>query len=134
MALVKFVEDDGGNVPQPRVGDHLPQENALGDEEDAGLRGGNIVQPDAIADLRAERDAAFLGHALGQHAGGQPAGLQDDAAALAQRTAVEEDLRHLGGFSRAGRGLKDETAGLLGGHDLLVEIVNGKMCVHAARW
>ena len=82
VAFVKLVEDYSGNVPQTRVGDHLPQEDAFRDEKDAGGGGGNIVQPDAIADFTAERDAAFLGHAFGQHAGGQAARLQDDAAAV----------------------------------------------------
>ena len=34
----------------------------------------------------------------GQHAGGQPAGLEDDDLALPQQPVVEEHLGHLGGF------------------------------------
>ena len=37
MPLVKFVEDENGNALQLRVVNHLPQQNALGDEADFGF-------------------------------------------------------------------------------------------------
>ncbi len=38
MPLVKFVEDQNGDAVQFRVVNHLPQQNAFGDETDFGFR------------------------------------------------------------------------------------------------
>ncbi len=110
---------------EARVAEHLPKEDALGDVEDARVLRGNIVEPDAVAHLAAESDAAFLGHALGEHAGREAPGLQDDADAVLQQTALQEDLGNLRGFARTRGGLKDETGALLQAeHDFFIQVVD----------
>jgi hypothetical protein len=49
------------------------------------------------------------GDASGQEAGGESARLEDDNFPVAEQPVVEQHLRNLGRFSRAGRCLQDQT-------------------------
>jgi hypothetical protein len=108
MALVEFVKDKRGDAGQRRVFLHLAQQNALGDVEDAGVLAGDVFEAVLETDFAAEGDVAFLRDALGEHARGEAAGLEDDDAARAGELVVEEVLRDLGRFAGTSGGLKDD--------------------------
>ena len=61
VALVKFVEDDGADRFEKRVGQELPGQDALGEEPQAGLGREPSFEADLVADLVAEGPALFLG-------------------------------------------------------------------------
>ena len=108
MALVKLVEDENADAGQHGVFLHLAQENALGDVEDAGVARRDVFEPVLEADIAAERDATFRGHAPGEESRGQPSRLKDDDAPRAGKLVVEQVLRNLGRFAGAGRRLDDD--------------------------
>ena len=113
VAFVELVEDEGGDTGEGGVGEHLAQEDALGDVLDAGAAAGDVVQTDAVADLVADAGVvAFAGDAGGEHPGREAARLEDDGATIgAEETGVEEHLRDLRRFAGAGGGLEDDAAG-----------------------
>lgn len=117
VAFVKLVEDDGGDAGQGRVGEKLPEEDALSDKADAGAGGDDAVEADVEAHFAAEGRAAFLGDALGEEAGGEPARLEDDNFATGNEALVEKHLRDLGGLAGAGGRLDDEPAHARTGRD-----------------
>ena len=131
VPLVEFIEDQSRNAPQVRVGQHLTKKNALGDEENFRFLRGNIVEADLVAHLAAQSHRALGGHAGSQHASSQAAGLEDDAAPATKNPAIEQNLGNLGGFSRAGRSLQNETVPAReGGYDFLIEVVDGQCLRH----
>jgi len=67
------------------------------------------------AHFAAEGTVALLGHALGQHAGGEPPGLEHKDFPTFGKFFVEEHLRHLGGFAGTGGRLDDDAAHAPGG-------------------
>ncbi len=128
MAFVELVEENRRDARQCGVGEHLAQEDAFGDVFDARAGAGNVVEADAVADLRAERAVAFARHAGGEHAGGQAAGLEDDDFPVAEQPGVEEHLRHLRRFARAGGCLEDEPgrAGTQEADEVGFQLVDGQ--------
>ena len=111
VALVEFVEEDRVDAAQRRVGQHLAQQDAFRDVLDAGARARDVVQPDAVADFLTQRGVTLPGDAGGEHPGRQATWLEhDDAPAFAEQAGVEEHLRNLRGFARAGGGLEDQPA------------------------
>ena len=108
MALVEFVEKNRGDAAQLRILNQLAQENSLGDKTNARLFRRDFFEANLVADFVAEPAAAFEGDAAGEQARGEAARLQDDDLAVAEQAAIEQDLRHLGGFSGTGRRLEDE--------------------------
>ena len=60
MALVKFIEDDGGNSFERGVGDELAEQNAFGLEFDFRRRADAILEAHLIADFAAKLHAEFL--------------------------------------------------------------------------
>ena len=68
----------------------------------------DFLEADLVADFFAEPAAAFEGNAFGEEPRGEAARLQDDDFAVAEQPAIEQDLRHLGRFSGAGRRLQDQ--------------------------
>ena len=114
VALVKLVDDDAADVAQFGVVEQQAQHDAFGDVDQAGVPAGDVVEAHLIADFLAEPRVAFLGHPLRQHARGDAARLQDDAAlARLEEARVEHELRHLGRFARTGRRL-DQQVGQAG--------------------
>src|SRR2546423_15122210 len=108
MALVEFVEKNRGNAAQLRVLNQLAEQDSFGDETNAGARGGNVLEPDLVADFIAEPALSFARDARCEKAGGEPARLEDDDLTVAEKAVIEEDLRDLGGFSGTSRRLDDE--------------------------
>ena len=105
MTLVKLVENKRRNTGQCRIGKHLTQQNAFRDKQNARIAAGDIVQANAISDLPAETDSAFLRNPRRQHSSGQSARLKNDALPIPKQSPIEKDLRNLGGFSRTCRRL-----------------------------
>ena len=127
MPLVKFVEDDRTDAAQLRIGEHLPQEHALGNEADPRLCGAHAIQPDLIADFLPEPSTALLRHARREHPRRQPARLEHDDLATPRQAVIEQHLRHLRRFSGAGRRLQHEPGMLAQGSDERgFEFVDGK--------
>ncbi|OQC55381.1 MAG: hypothetical protein BWX54_01980 [Verrucomicrobia bacterium ADurb.Bin018] len=108
VALVEFVEQDGGHPRQSRLGEHLAQQNAFGFKMNACFWSAHRFQPHLIAHFIAQRHAAFFGHAFGQQACRQTARLEHHDLAGAQRPRIQQHLRHLGGFSGACGGRQDD--------------------------
>ena len=108
MALVEFIEKNRRDTAQVRVLNQLAEKNSFGDETDARPRRGDVFEPDLVADLIAEPASAFGRDARCEQSRGETARLEDDDLSVAKEAVIEENLRDLGGFSRAGRGLDDE--------------------------
>ena len=75
VALMELVEDDRADAGQAGIGRHLPQEEGLGDELDAGGGGLGAVEADLVPHLVAQPPAALLGDARRQEPRGDAAGL-----------------------------------------------------------
>ncbi len=101
-ALVRLVDDQGVVLVQVPVGLDLGQQDAVRHQLHQGVLAGLVGEPDLPADGLAERGVQLLGDALGDRAGGDPAGLgvADQAAHAAAQ--LQADLRDLGGLSGAG--------------------------------
>ena len=115
VAFMKFVEQDGGDFGEIGVADQLPQQNAFGFVFDPRRVAGNVLEADLIADLVAERDAAFVGDTGRQQAGGQAARLQDHHFAARNMTVIQQHLGDLRRFSGSGGCLNDQTPVLTAG-------------------
>jgi len=105
---VKLVEDEGRDAAQLRLVDHLAQEQAFGNEADARVGAGGVFEPNLVADLAAERSLSFPGNTRGQESRREPARLQDYDLPVAQKAAVEQHLRNLGGLPRTRGGGDNE--------------------------
>ena len=101
-ALVELVEDDAADAGQVGIGLQHPGEDAFGDDLDAAA--GDALAADAVADAAPRALAEVLGQPLGGGAGGDPARLQHQDAAL--DAGFEQVERHAGGLAGAGRGLE----------------------------
>ena len=87
---------------------------------------GDIVEANLVADFLAEPHAALVGDARGEHARGEAAWLEHHDLAIAQQAVVEQHLRHLRGFARAGGRLQDHARVLAKMRDKRVlELENG---------
>jgi len=131
MALVEFVEKDGGDAAQFRVLNQLAQENAFGDKANPRTPRRDVFETNLVADLIAEPTLPLGGDARGEETSGEAARLKDDDLAVAEEVLIEKNLRNLGGFSGTGRSLDDETGmGFELGDDLLCELENGQVARH----
>jgi hypothetical protein len=127
VALVEFVEEDGGDAGEGGLRKHLAQEDAFGFEVDAGGGAADGFEADLVADFAAEVHAAFFGDALGEQARGEAAGLEHDGLAVAEGAEIEEHLRHLGGFAGAGGGGEDDAPrALQRGGEVVADGVDGQ--------
>ncbi len=128
MALVEFVENDRPNARQARVGQHLPQQNALRDKPDPGARGADAVEPDLVADLAPGLAAALAGDTCREHARRETAGLEHHHLAVRQQPAVEQHLGNLGGLAGA-RGRLEHHARTAGecGHEGVFQFKDGEV-------
>ena len=101
-ALVRLVEDQGVVAQQAAVALDLGEQDAVGHQLDQRAVAGLVGEPHGVADGVAERGAQFVGDALRDGAGGEPArlGVPDGAADAAAE--LQADLRQLGGLARPG--------------------------------
>ena len=133
VALVELVEDERRDAAQLRVLDHLPQQDAFGDEADAGVGAGDVLEANLVADLAAELGLAFPGDARRQQPRGQPARLEDDDLAGAEQAVIQQHLRDLRGFARAGGRGHDQPPGFPeAGHEVLFNFVDWQSFRHEA--
>jgi hypothetical protein len=111
-ALVHLVEEHRGDALQRRVVEDHADEDAGGDQLDAGVAGHLRVVADAVAYRAADRLAANFGDARGGGARGQAARLDDDDSSVAAPRGGEQRRRHAGRLAGAGR--RDEDGGVAG--------------------
>ena len=99
-ALVGLVEDQGVVAQQASVALDLGEQDAVGHQLDQRAVAGLVGEAHRVADGVAERGGQFVGDALGDGAGGEPArlGVPDGAADAAAQ--LQADLRQLGGLAR----------------------------------
>lgn len=107
VTLVKFVEDDGGDVAEGGVLGDAAGEHTFGEETEAGAGAGDFFEADLVADGLAELFAEFERDAAGGHAGGDAAGFEDEDIAGER----QERGWDAGGFPCAGFGFEDEVGG-----------------------
>ena len=110
VALVDLVEDHRADAAELGVGDQPADEDALGDEDQPGLRGDLGVEADSVADLVADRAAALAGDAAGGQASGHAPRLEHQDLA---GDHVEEQRRHPRRLAGAGLGDDDRGAAIL---------------------
>src|SRR6476619_6681286 len=101
MALVEFVEEDGGDAAELGVLNELAQQNAFSDKADARPRRGDVFETNLVADFIAEAALALVSDARGEKTRGKAAWLKNNNLAITERIVIEENLRDLGGFSGA---------------------------------
>ena len=110
-ALVKFVEQHGGDAVEFGVVENLPREDALGHDFDPGGARNLRAETNAIADGLAGAFAERLRHPFGAGAGRDPARLQHDDLFALQPGRVEQRQRHPRGLAGAGR--RDQHRGVV---------------------
>ena len=89
-ALVKFVEEHGGDATQFRIVQQHAGEDALGDDLDAGFGGDFGVEPDAIANGLAGVLTERAGHEACRGAGGEAARFEHDDVAVPTPCRIEQ--------------------------------------------
>lgn len=133
MALVKFIEDDGGNPLERRISDELAEQNAFRLEFDFGGGADAILEAHLVADLAPQLHVEFLRDAGSEHPRGEPTRLQHDALPATEQAVLEEHLRDLRGFAGAGGRLQDEAFRRFQRSNYVVfDVVNGQPVGHAA--
>ncbi|HEV8723526.1 MAG TPA: hypothetical protein VGW77_23145 [Candidatus Binatia bacterium] len=100
MPFVKFVEYDRVDTFQVGISQHLAQQHAFGHVTNTRGRRGDIVQPHLIAHLATKFYLSSLRDPRREHSRRQAARLQDRHLAVAQQSAVEQHLWHLGRMAR----------------------------------
>ena len=83
------------------------QEEPLGDKTNAGRSADPAIMTGLVADQLANWSLEFAGDAPGDQAGRQAPGLKHQNLAAAG-AICQQDLRHLGGFSRARGGTQHQ--------------------------
>ena len=110
-ALVKFVEQHGGDAVEFGIVENLPREDSLGHDLDPGRARNLRAEADAIADGFAGALAERLRHPFGTGAGRDPARLQHDDLFALQPGRIEQRQRHPRGLARARR--RDQHRGVV---------------------
>ena len=108
MALMKFVEHDRRDVAQLRIVDQLSQQNSLGNETNARLRGRHFLEPNLIAGFVTKPAISFSSNAGREHARGKSARLKDHDFTGAEQIMIEQHLRDLRRFPGTGRRVHDQ--------------------------
>jgi hypothetical protein len=91
---VHFIQDHGGDAVEHRIRLQPTDQQALGDNLDAGRRGDGGIQPSTVSDAPADGLAAQRRHPGGGGAGGEPAWLQHQNGAVAAPRRIEQRERH----------------------------------------
>lgn len=104
VALVEFVEEDGGDAGKAGVVLDHPREHALGDHLDPRPCRDLRVEADAVADRAADLLAERRRHPPCRAARGEPPRLEQDDPAVAAKRSVEERERDARRLAGAGRG------------------------------
>ena len=83
---MEFVKDDGADPGQLGIKGHLAQQDSLGDEADPRPLAHPRLEADLVADEFPEACPRLLGDTAREHAGGEPARLEDDDLAGSQES------------------------------------------------
>ena len=75
------------------------QQNALGDQTDAGADAGVVIKANLIADFRAEPTLTLPSHPPGHRASRDASRLQHHDHLFARDPRIQQHLRHLRGLS-----------------------------------
>ncbi len=110
VPLVNLVDDDRGDARQRGGSEQPAQEKPLGQKVKAGVRTGDLVEADRVADRRSRPFPELVGHTDGGQSGGQPARLEHPDLPLPARVDVEETSRDAGGLARTRWRLDDDRA------------------------
>ena len=116
MTLVKLVQNDAADAAQGRIAQQAPEQNAFGDEAQAGVGAVAALEADLVADRFAHSLAKLVGDAAGGHTGGDAAGLEHDDFA---GDVGEQGRRDAGGLASTGRGLQDQAPAVAQGAEKL---------------
>ena len=100
--LVELIEHDRGHRFQERVVLQHAEEDAFGDDPDPRLRTHAAIEADLVADLVAQRRAAFVSDPPRTGPGRQAAGLQDHDRTGPGQARIEQGRRHAGRLARPG--------------------------------
>ncbi|MDF2800066.1 MAG: polyhydroxyalkanoate depolymerase, partial [Devosia sp.] len=101
-ALVKFVKEDGGDAGQFGIIHQHAGEDAFGDHFDARPGANAAIHADPVAHGRADLFAQQARHLGGGGAGGKPARLDHDDAAIRAPGRIQKGEGHAGGLAGAG--------------------------------
>ena len=129
-ALVKFVEQHGGDAVERRIVEDQPREHALGDHLDARALGNLRAEAHAQADGVAHLLAQGRGHAGGGGARRQPSRLQHQDFLTSRPRLVEQHQRHARGLAGARR--RHQHGGVVRAQrrgQPRQRVVDGKRCV-----
>ena len=127
VSLVKFIEHDGSDFGKLAVILQPAQQNALGDEADAGGRSGAVVEADLITDFAAQFDLSLRGDSCCHGSCGHPSWLQNDDEFVSADFGVAQHLRDLGRLSRPGWCDENEAISVLQrAQDVIVDLPDGK--------
>lgn len=102
MAFVEFVEQQCADVFQHRVVLDQPGQDALGNDLDAGARGGLVLEADAVAHGLADWLAELARHEHRRTTGGHAARFEHHDLAAGQPWRVQQRQRHLRSLAGAG--------------------------------
>ena len=97
-----LVEDEGVVAQQASVALDLGEQDAVGHQLDQRAVAGLVGEAHRVADGVAERGGQFVGDALSDGAGGEPARLGVPDCAADATAELQADLRQLGGLARTG--------------------------------
>jgi SAM-dependent MidA family methyltransferase len=128
MTLVELIEDHGGDAAQLRIADHAAQENSLRDVEDARPGRAFALHAHLVTNRLTELFPAFLRHLQRQHACRHTARLEDNDLPVPYHDTIEQHLRNLRGFARAGRRPQNQARLRLRRlDDAVLDLVNGQL-------
>ena len=122
---MKLVEHDTRHVFEERVVEQVPQQDAGGDGDAAGVPSRLFVEADVVTEAVTEAGAVFVGHPPGGGAGGDSPGFEEEQ--LAGRKLRQNRGGYAGGFARTGRCPQDDGVRLAeAGEQLRQRVVDGK--------
>ena len=126
-ALVELVEHHDVHVLQEGVVLEAAREQPLREHLDARVRGGPILEADAVADLMPEAPALLRSDASRRRSGSHPAGLEQGDATRRRQPRGQQCGRHPGGLARA-RGSDQHRSSVLaqGGDDIGEHGIDGE--------
>jgi hypothetical protein len=126
-AFVEFIEDDGADAGEGGFVLEPALEDAVGEEEDAGIAVEFGVVADGVSDFVADLGFAEFGDPSGEEACGHAAGFDDEDAAF--DSGIDEHAGDGGGFAGTGGGFEEDAGAIRGGDGLaegVADFVDGK--------
>ncbi len=101
MPFVKFVQHNGVDTREQRVGNQSPRQDSFRQKTKTGSRTGHFLKSNLITDRLAQRLAKLLSYSTRGHSDGQTPRLEHQHVSANQ---IEQGRRNARGFPRARRG------------------------------